>query len=208
MTGTSPLAIRTILFDLGGVLVDWDGITPLVRLSTFGLDRETVRRFYFESPWVRKLETGKCDFDEFARGVIAELDLPLSVEELRAEFASWVRGPYPGALELLDALAPRYTIACLSNNNPVHWQRARDEFGFGHRFHRAYLSHEIGLVKPDTAPFEHVLRDLGRRADEVLFLDDNPECVATASALGFHARIVRGLDQTRIALDEYGLGPL
>ena len=50
--------IRAILFDLGGVLVDWDGTTPLVEFTQGRLSREGARRFWLESPQVRRLETG------------------------------------------------------------------------------------------------------------------------------------------------------
>ena len=67
-----------ILFDLGGVLVEWDGIEPLKKLSGGRLTTEMARRFWLESPWVNKFETGRCRPHEFAVGVIEELGFLLS----------------------------------------------------------------------------------------------------------------------------------
>lgn len=198
---------RALLFDLGGVLVHWDGIAPLVRLCPATVDHETIRRFWLESPWVRTFERGRCTPREFALGVIAELDLALAPDEFLGRFLAWDRGPFPGALELLDALRSRFTVACLSNNNPLHWSKIRDAYDFGRRFDRSYLSHEIGAVKPDAAAFEHVLVDLAIPPAEILFFDDNPECVEAARALGMSADQVSGVDGVIEALAARGISP-
>jgi HAD superfamily hydrolase (TIGR01509 family) len=74
---------------------------------------------------------------------------------------------------------------------------------FDHRF----LSHELGLVKPDREIFEHVLARLGCPADRVLFLDDNLINVEGARAAGLHAERARGLAEVRSALARHGLEP-
>ncbi|MCK4804567.1 MAG: HAD family phosphatase, partial [Spirochaetes bacterium] len=58
--------IKVILFDLGGVLVDWDGKGPLVELSGGKLNKEEARRFWLESILVREFETGRLAPDQFA----------------------------------------------------------------------------------------------------------------------------------------------
>ena len=105
---------RVILFDLGGVLVEFDGIAPLIALSGNRLDKEGARRFWLTSPSVRQLETGKCGADEFARSAVAELGLTMAPDVFLRQFVSWDRGPMDGALSLLDALKPRFLLACLS----------------------------------------------------------------------------------------------
>lgn len=77
-----------ILFDLGGVLVEWDGIEPLKKLSGGRLTREVARRFWLESPWVKKIETGRCSPQEFAVGVIEELSLSLNPDGFLEQFVS------------------------------------------------------------------------------------------------------------------------
>ncbi len=194
-----------LLFDLGGVLVHWQGNEPLVRLSTRPLSLEDARLFWLRSPWVRRFERGRCSPLEFAEGAIEELSLDVSPPGFLEEFLSWDRGPFPESLELLDALRDRFRLACLSNNNELHWQKIRDTYGFGSRFHHVYLSHEIGEMKPDHRAFEHVLADLAVPAGRILFFDDNPECVAAASELGLIARQVRGVDEVKAVLRRIGV---
>ena len=196
---------QAILFDLGGVLVDFDGITPLVSLSANAFDRETARQFWLSSPWVQRFETGRCTATEFAVGVIADLALPIEAGQFLAEFTSWERGPMAGALSLLDSLRARFILACLSNNNELHWRRLRDEMGLAQRFNRCYLSHEIGVMKPHREAFDFVLRDLGISADRIIFLDDNLECVEAAARVGLTARQARGVDEVKRALSFLGV---
>jgi glucose-1-phosphatase len=197
--------VEAVLFDLGGVLVGWEGVPGLVRLCGGRLGTEEARRFWIESPWVRRFEVGRCRPEEFAAGVVEELRLPCGPVEFLEAFASWDRGLFPGALDLLDDLAPRYLLACLSNNNEVHWPRLRDGGGLGARFRRRHLSHETGLFKPDRAAYDHVVADLGIAASRILFLDDNPENVRGAEAAGLRAREVRGVEGTRRLLVDLGL---
>lgn len=197
--------IQVILFDLGGVLVEFDGIAPLIALSGNRLDKEGARRFWLTSPSVRRFETGKCGAEEFAHHAVAELGLAMAPDVFLQQFVSWDRGPMDGALSLLDALKPHFLLACLSNNNELHWNRLREKTKLPEKFHRCYLSQEIGLMKPDCESFAYVARDLGTQPEHILFFDDNPECVNTAQQLGFTARRTRGVREVKAALAELGL---
>jgi HAD superfamily hydrolase (TIGR01509 family) len=196
---TSP-AFEVILFDLGGVLVHFDGITPLLALSGNRLEPEDARRFWLASPAVRRFETGRCTPEEFALGAVAELGLAMAPALFLEQFLTWDRGPMDQALSLLDSLRPHFLLACLSNNNELHWHRLRTETCLAAKFHRCYLSHEIGLMKPDREAFDYVVRDLGIRSAHILFFDDNPECVETARRLGFGAHQARGVREVQAVL--------
>jgi putative hydrolase of the HAD superfamily len=195
---------QCLLFDLGGVLVEWDGIEPLVALTRGRLAPEQARRFWLESEWVRRFETGRCDSSEFGAGAVRELGVDLSPADFLESFVSWDKGPLPGSLELLRALKPHFTVACLSNNNPLHWNLGRLQELVA-LFHRAYASFEIGLMKPDPAAYEWVTADLGLRPAAILFFDDNPECVDAAQSAGMRARLAKGPAMVRQALGELGI---
>jgi len=196
---------QALLFDLGGVLVEFDGIAPLLILSGAALTAEDARRFWRTSASVRRFETGRCAPEEFAAGAVAELNLPIAPDVFLQHFLTWDRGPMEGALTLLDSLRPHFLLACLSNNNGLHWRRLRDQMGLAGRFHRYYLSHEIGVMKPDREAFDYVVRDLRIDPDRILFLDDNPECVDGAHALGVTARCARGVGEVSSTLSSLGV---
>jgi len=194
-----------ILFDLGGVLVEFTGIEPLIKLSGNKLTPETARSFWLESPWVKKLETGRCTTDEFTAGIIADLKLPMTADEFLQEFASWEKGPYPGSLELLDSLKKHYRLACLTNNNEVHWNALNNICNIHKKFHKCYVSYQIGLMKPDKNVFEYVLTDLKLMGDGVLFFDDNPECVYAARSMDIDAYRVNGIKAAKKVLKDINI---
>ncbi len=196
---------KALIFDLGGVLVGFDGIGPLVRLSRGRLDTEGARRFWIESPWVRTLETGKCSPLEFARGVTSDAGFDISAEDFLQQFASWEKGYLPGALEILQALKGRIPLACLSNNNEMHWGILQRRYQVGSCFDHLFLSHKIGMMKPDRGIYEYVLQNLAMAAGEVIFFDDNPACVRGAVDAGIRAIQVNGPLQVRKALQELGI---
>lgn len=193
---------RAILFDFGGVLVDWDGVRPLLELTDNRLSAEEARLFWLDSPAVRKFETGGCGEDEFARAAIAELQVDLSPSEFLVAFTSWDRGPLPGARELVAGLQDRVALYCLSNNNPIHWALPHLQDLASH-FAKTFVSFEMGLMKPAAAAFEYVAGRIPEPAEHVLFLDDNPECVEAATKVGLMARTVRGVAQVERTLEEY-----
>jgi putative hydrolase of the HAD superfamily len=194
-----------VLFDLGGVLIDWDGANGLRKLLGEKFSPEAARKFWLESPSVRDFESGRSTTEEFSRKAVEELNLSMSPNEWFQQFFSWDRGPFPGSKELLVALESRCELGCLSNNNELHWGQIRDNWGFGRFFRYQYLSHEIGMIKPDPGIFEYVLRDLGGPPERILYLDDNPECVEAAQELSLPAAIARGPGEVQQALSKVGL---
>lgn len=194
-----------LLFDIGGVLVNWDGIAPLIALTHLQLSAEQARKFWLDSPWVRQFEAGYTTPAEFARGVISELQLDLGPEEFLEAFISWDRGPLPGAVELLAELAPKYYLACLSNNNELHWRRLQGCPNFLQRFQAAFVSFELHMVKPDPEIFEAVIARLKVAPGEIIFFDDNIECVEAGRRCGLRAYQTKGVARVRAVLNELGL---
>lgn len=194
-----------LLFDLGGVLVRWVGLEEIARISRSLDDPEVVRDRWLESSWVRRFEVGRCTREEFCAGVIEEFELAMSGAEFAKVFPDWVSEPLPGALELLDELAPRFSLACLSNTNVFHGERMRVDFGLGARLDHTYFSYEIGHVKPDVASYRHVVEGLGCDPHDILFFDDTPKCVDGARDCGLRARVARGVCGVKEALAREGI---
>ncbi len=201
---SSASEMDLLVFDLGGVLVEWDGIDPLIKLSRNSLTREQARKFWLESPWVRRFEIGQCSPQSFAKGVVGELELTVDASQFLEEFTSWDRGPLPGSWELLAELGKDFELACLTNNNELHWGRIRDELGFSRCFKYCFVSFEIGFMKPDREVFEYVLSHVPYPASRVAFFDDNPECVKAAEELGIRAFQAWGIADVRKVLADEG----
>jgi putative hydrolase of the HAD superfamily len=199
-------AIDVILFDLGGVLIELSGVEQMLRWCPDVADSHELWRRWLRSPAVRRYETGGATSEEFAAAAVAEFALPVDAAAFLAAFEYWPRALYPGAIALLEELAPRYRLASVSNTNALHWQRFRRDWSLDARFHHNFPSHEVGKLKPDIEYFAHVVDALGVPAGRVLFVDDNVLNVEAAASLGIVARRVAGVDGVREALDEIGAG--
>ena len=105
---------------------------------------------------------------------------------------------HPGVINLIGngvVIDPalRLFIAFLSSNtNAIHIGAFKKQLGntkwlaFCKLFDKMYLSHEIGLRKPDAKVFEYIINEQELKAEEVFFIDDSPQHIASAKKLGIH----------------------
>jgi glucose-1-phosphatase len=186
------------------VLAEFGGVARMRTLSGIDDDEELWRR-WLTCDWVRRFERGSCTADAFAAGVVADWELAVTGEAFLAEFREWLVGPMPGAEDLVAVTKSSVPVAVLSNTNRVHWEAGAAQWPLLQMFDRAFLSFEIGMVKPDPEIFEHVVAALEIDADRVLFLDDNQLNVDQARASGLRAERVVGVSEAGEALVAAGV---
>jgi glucose-1-phosphatase len=197
--------LQVLLFDVGGVLVELGGVADMLGWLEQRIDTEQLWYRWLHSPAVRAFETGRCDAECFASGVLTEFALTLDAAAFLDSFRRWPTRLFPGTLQLLERIPPRYVRALLSNSNELHWSRIIDEMGLGAAVSHQFASHLTGRIKPDHDAFVHVLTTLDRPAGSVLFLDDNRVNVEAARSLGMHGRVVQGMEQVTATLQEFGV---
>jgi glucose-1-phosphatase len=199
---TAPIDV--VLFDLGGVLIDFGGVGPMKELAGIESDDELWQR-WLTCRWVRSFERGDCSAEDFAMGMVGDWGLPVEPDAFLAEFESWPGGTLAGAEALLDHVRQVVPAGCLSNTNALHWDKQFEQWPILDAFDFRFLSFELGIVKPDRALFDRVAQLLPVPRERVLFLDDNAINVDGAVAGGFVARQVRGVDEARAALVAVGV---
>ena len=188
-----------ILFDLGGVLMNFGGLQRLAELSGEA-DGPALRSKWVGSKWVQAFERGKCDAEAFGEGVVSDWGLDLTPAEFVDDFVRWSAGPFAGSVELVRSLHGTIRMGCLSNTNPAHWQQHLDRWGIVGYFDWTFVSHELGMMKPDPELFQHVIRTIGTTADRLLFFDDCNDHVLAARKLGIRAELTRGVSEVQDAL--------
>jgi len=204
MTAAGGLSPQAILFDLGGVLMDFGGLGRLADLTGYVQDAGLEER-WVSSQWPLAYERGECTSEAFAAGIVAEWDLDLSPSEFIAEFRSWSAGPFDGAAELLHRLHGEVAMGCLSNTNPTHWQQHLDRWGLAGYFDWTFVSHELGATKPEPEIYQAVIARMEIAPEHTLFLDDRIENVIAARTHGFRAEQTRGVEQVRQAISAHFL---
>lgn len=190
-----------IVLDMGGVLVQVDAGRRLDAWTAGRLKAEEFWPMWLASPAVKRFETGLTDGPGFAREAVAEFGLELSPEEFLTDFEGWLTGPYPGALDLLDRLAPLVPLACFSNSSCVHWPILETMFDCKRRFRHSFATCAMGVLKPDPAAFALVLETLASPPGSVWFFDDNRINVEAARSLGIQAWLVKGAQELQETLE-------
>jgi len=198
------MRIDCVVFDLGGVLVELGGVRDFGDLIGEPDDEQVWAR-WLSNRWVRDYERGWCSSDTFARGMVEQYQLETTADEFMEQFRAWPKGLFDGAHELVETLACSVQVACLSNTNELHWSRQSDALRLAELFPTRFLSHELGLIKPDREIYEHVVDQLDVAASSLLFLDDNQLNVDAAREAGWQAVRVQGPEQARECLQEHGL---
>jgi 2-haloacid dehalogenase len=196
-----------IVFDLGGVLIDWN--PRYLYRKLFNGDEAGMERFLSEictPAWNGQQDAGR----PFAEAV-AELSArhPQHRELIEAYHRRWnemLGGAIEGTVEILEALHARQHYLCaLSNWSAETFPIARDCFSFLNRFRTIVLSGEERLIKPAPAIFEVLLRRIGRTAEECLFIDDVPANTEVARRLGMRAIEFVSPRDLRLRLREHGI---
>lgn len=193
-----------ILFDLGGVVIRLTGVETMMEWCG-GITSDEVWERWLRCEAVRRFESGSIDEEAFGEEAVRDLKLSVGADQFLQGFRSWIGGTYDGIHETIGRLRQTHTVGCLSNTNAIHWQRMTEDFDVHLLFDHHFLSHHIGLLKPDREVFEHIVSDMNIAPERVLFLDDNRINVEGAKSVGLDAYCVKGGDEARALLLEMNL---
>ena len=200
-----PPPVEVLLFDLGGVLVEFSGVqnvAPFLRVARSEIE--------INERWSRCTHTeaygrGLLSREDYAERFVRDWELDIPPGRFIQEFRSWSKRLLPGATELLASLRPRYRLAALSNSNELHWERNTNDLGVTALFELAISSHQVGFYKPDPRIYRIALDRLGVAPQTVVFFDDMPANVDAAAQLGIRAFQVDGVEGVRARLIREGL---
>lgn len=191
-----------MVFDLGGVLVDWNPRHLYRKL--FPGDESGMEHFLAEvctPAWNEAQDAGR----PFAEG-IAELQEqhPEHASEIAAYWERWDEmcpGAISGGPELLHQVkATGRPVYALSNWSAETWPRVQHRFSFLESFDGIVISGRVGLKKPDPQIYRHLLRAYALEPAETLFIDDSPGNVEGARAVGLQALHFESAPQLRLEL--------
>lgn len=197
---------RAVVFDLDGVVRHWnDDLLDEVELA-HGLPSRTIMSIAFGRELGRLAVTGVLPYTEWMAEVRRRVADAHGDDCLGAldEWEANVGTVDTEMVAVLRALRPQCTVALLSNGTTrlrrdLHVLDLLDEFDV------VFNTAELGVAKPDPVVFRTVLAELGVDAAQAAFVDDMPENVAGAEAVGLSAHRHTAPAATRLFLDGLGL---
>jgi len=181
--------IKAIIFDFGGVLINWD-------------PRNLYSRFFPEQPQAMEEFLTEINFMEwnaqqdkgrpFAEAVaLLSKQFPHRAHLISAypkHYKETIIGVIEGTVELLQMLKQKgYPLYGLSNWSSETFYVVRHEFEFFNLFDEIILSGDVKLIKPEPEIYELCLQKIGIPANQCMFIDDSKPNIITAQKMGFDA---------------------
>jgi len=178
-----------VVFDLGGVLIDWDPRHLYRKL--FACDEAAMEHFLATvctREWHRHHDAGRS-FAEGARILKDQHpDKAVLIDAFGMRQGEMMAGPIAGTVEILEALRDRGTpLYALSNWPAEGFPLARERFDFLGWFRGIVLSGEIGAIKPQPRIYEVLLERFAIDPLSAIFIDDAEANTTAARDFGIHA---------------------
>ncbi|HLT95007.1 MAG TPA: HAD family phosphatase [Membranihabitans sp.] len=180
--------IQNIIFDLGGVLVNWDPIYLYRKIFEDEISAVEFLGNVCTYEWNLEQDRGRT-LSEATNIKIREF--PEYEAEIRAYYDRWPE-MFQGTIdenvqvlrELLDS--SQHRVFALTNWSRETFPIAKSLFPFFNEFEGAVVSGEEGLIKPDPEIYKLLLRKYNLIPENSVFIDDRLENVEAARALNIH----------------------
>jgi len=198
--------IRTVIFDLGQVIVPFDlqrGYEALRPHCPY--PAEEIPRRISSTDLVRRFECGEVSPESFVEQLSDLLGLRVDYDHF-CELWSSIFLPDPLLPEsLLAGLHRRYRLLLLSNTNAIHWAMIREKYPLLCHFDDYVLSYEVGALKPSARIYEEAIARAGCAPGECFFTDDIPRYVEGAREAGMQAVVFESAEQLERELRARGV---
>lgn len=188
--------IKVIAFDFGGVLGpdadDWSNTFKQIPKLT-GLT-ESILQNLFNLHWP-KLKTGEESMKTFWSFVALESKNKIKPERLRRTYNNSIF-VNRGILKLIRELKKKYQVVLLANDSDDDYIIKTKKLKLNKIFDKLYCSSQLGISKPNPEIFNYVLKDLGIKPQEALFIDNQEDNIKTAESLGINSILFTNYTET------------
>ena len=181
----------TIIFDLGGVLIDIDYQATTNGFRNLGVaDFELQYNQLQQESLFDSFEKGEISGQHFINKLMDIVPKGISPNQIVAAWNAML-GDFPlKKIELLEQTRETQQTFLLSNTNEIHmpivyrnWNNVSN-LTFNELFEKVYLSFEIGKRKPDIETFHWVIEENNLNPEKTLFIDDSPQHIEGAKNVG------------------------
>lgn len=185
------MAIKNIIFDLGGVILNIDLRKTQDAFTSLGVKNiEEVFRMGHVESFFKSYEVGAIDDTQFITAIQKMADIQVAPGIVVDAWNALLLDFPPERINFIKGLKNKYRLFLLSNTSALHHVRFHEIFNreFGSSlddlFEKAYYSHLIRLHKPNEAAYKLIVDENSLKAGETLFIDDSAANVEGAERAG------------------------
>ena len=180
--------IKTILFDLGNVVIPFDFKRAYARMAVLcGCAVEEVPARIRATGLVTPFERGEIEAEPFVRQLSAALKVDITYSEFCDWWSSIFLEPTLVSDALLADLRTRHRLLALSNTNAIHFTMVKEAYPLLRHFDGYVLSYEVGAAKPEAKIYREAISRAQCDPGECFFIDDLAVNVEAARAHGMDA---------------------
>ena len=187
-------SVSTIIFDLGGVLIDYDLQRCINSFRALGYEKaEQMLNPFTQAGVMLGLDSGHATSQDLYDDVHRTVGHAVDHKAIDRALCSFLLSIPEYKLDMLLSLRHRgFRVLMLSNTNQIMMDHIRTQeftrqgLTIDAYFERTFLSYEMKLVKPHAEIYRQMIRDAQLIPAECLFIDDSEANIATAQALGFN----------------------
>ena len=198
---------KCVLFDIGGVLVDWHMSWITSEISKRFDIKEDLIILAFDK-YLPKLDSGKINESNFWQNIATDTESDLLKNNNESLWDTYFRKnaiPKPDVKKLsIDLKNNGFTIGIISNIEKVT-HGVVDDWDMLSHFEHKFMSYQIGFSKPDSRIYEYVIDKLPYSPDELLFIDDKPSNVESAKNCGIESIHFTNFDNLQSSLEQFGV---
>jgi len=181
--------ISCVLFDLGGVIVNWHNSWLIQDVSDeFQLEKEKISKEFYKN--LPEISTGRINEKEFWHIIGKELEskkLMSLNESLLDKIFRKHCSLNNSMINLSKELFQKgITVGILSNTEPASYSVIENLTSLDH-FEYKFLSYNIGHLKPEPEIYRHVINNISFPKEELLFIDDLKSNIESARSEGIDA---------------------
>ncbi len=197
---------KTIIFDFGGVLINWDPRNLYRKLFADEAEMEWFLANVCTMDWNLRQDEGR-PFAEAVQLLQKEHEnYAAHIEAYHTRWPEMLDGEITGSVQILnELLAKGYTVYGLTNWSNETFPLAFDQFVFLQTLHGIVVSGVEKLIKPDPAIFHLLLDRYTLEAPDCVFIDDNALNIESAQQLGLHAIHFKSPEMLRSELQTLGI---
>ena len=186
---------NSIIFDLGGVLLNIDYHKTINKFKSLGLVKfDSIYTQFKQDGVFDKFERGEISNNEFRDEIIKNSGVEIPKKKFEEAWNSMLLDFPPTRIALLEKLAKTHRIFLLSNTNKPHIVAFKEYLNtigllsrFNNVFEKIYFSYEMGMRKPETRIFEYVINENKLNKEKTIFIDDSFQHIEGAIKTGIDA---------------------